>query len=329
MVGEAVIGMDVGGSKAAMAVVGSDGARRDVVEPCAAWHRRGLEGVTGGVTGLIRAVGGPGGTAVVGAHGCDTTEQCRRLAAAIAAQLPSWTIVALNDAELLVPAAGVAHGLGLVCGTGSIVVGYLPDGSLLSVGGWGGYLAEEGSATGLFRDAARAVVQGHDHAAPRDPIEDILLDLLELEELRDLPAALGGMGGPTAWAHLTPVLFERALAAGSALARQVIEVSADTLADLVVLADARGCDTTTVVAGGGVVSNAPWMREALERSMVRACPDSEFVVLTSPPANGALVLARELDRLRRGDPGAIAHHPALDRFLPIAPAADETWIEMT
>jgi glucosamine kinase len=298
--------------------------------PCSAWHRAGVDGVADGAAALIQSEAGPGGTVVIGAHGCDTTEQGRRVAATIERKLGSALVVVLNDAELLLPAAGVVRGVGLVCGTGSIVIGYLADGSLLSVGGWGGYLAEEGSGTGLFRDAARAVVEGHDRGAPRDPLEDLLLELLELEELRDLPAALGDMKGPTSWAHLTPPLFERALAAGSPLVHQVIEASAEALVGLVALAGSRGCDTATVVAGGGLVANAPWLQQALRRALARTCPRSEFVVLASPPVDGALALATELAQVRCGAPAggapadgtsaAGAHHSALTRFMPLASA---------
>jgi glucosamine kinase len=304
------------------------------VVPCSAWHRAGVDGVANGVTALILSEAGPGATVVIGAHGCDTTEQGRRLAATIERKLGPSLVVVLNDAELLLPAADVARGVGLVCGTGSILVGYLADGSLLSVGGWGGYLAEEGSGTGLFRDAARAVVDGHDRGERRDPLEDLLLELLGIEELRDLPAALGDMRGPTAWAHLTPPLFERALDAGSPLVHQVIEASAEALVGLVVLAGSRGCDTATVVAGGGLVANAPWLQQALRHALARACPRSEFVVLTSPPVDGALALATELARVRCGAPASGApadgtstrgaHHPALARFMPLAPATAHT-----
>lgn len=301
------------------------GARRDVVVPCATWHRQGVEGVASGVAALILSEAGAPGTVAVGAHGCDTTDQCRRLAAAIEPKIGA-PVVVLNDAELLLPAADVARGVGLVCGTGSIVVGYLGDGGLLSIGGWGGYLAEEGSATGLFRDAARAVVESHDRGEPRDPIEDLLLELLALDELRDLPAALGDMKGPTAWAHLTPPLFDRALAAGSPLVVKVISDSADALAGLVTLAGARGCDTTTVVAGGGLVGNAPWMQQALRKALATASPASELVVLTSPPVEGALALARQVARARGGESGGLAVHPALMRFLPTPLATDDTRI---
>lgn len=43
----------------------------------------------------------------------------------------------MGDADLLVPAAGLEHGVGPVAGTGSVAVGRLADNSRIQVGGWG------------------------------------------------------------------------------------------------------------------------------------------------------------------------------------------------
>jgi N-acetylglucosamine kinase-like BadF-type ATPase len=57
----------------------------------------------------------------VGAHGCDTDEQCRRFQALLSAKTGGQVKV-VNDAELMVPAAGYVDGVGVVAGTGSIAV---------------------------------------------------------------------------------------------------------------------------------------------------------------------------------------------------------------
>lgn len=307
------------------------GVRRELVVPSAAWHRQGAGAVARSVAALIRGEasrfdgdGAPDGerfVVAIGAHGSDTASQCERLQRELEALLPA-RVLALNDAELLLPAAGRNRGVGLVSGTGSIAVGYGPGDELISVGGWGGFLSEQGSATGLFLDAARRLVQARDRGEPPDPMEPVLLELCELGELRDLPAALGDMGSPTAWAHLVPILYERAFARGSTFAGEVVEYSGEVLAGLVALLGRRGCDISTVVAGGGMIANARWLQDALRGSLARQCPASELVILSTPPVEGAVTLASALAEALADPPRPAAQrelHPALRRRLAALP----------
>jgi N-acetylglucosamine kinase-like BadF-type ATPase len=254
----------------------------------------------------------------VGAHGTDTLSQCERLQDELEAILPA-RVLALNDAELLLPAAGRSRGIGLVSGTGSIVIGYGPGDELISVGGWGGFLSDQGSATGLFLDAARALVQARDRGESSDPMEHVLLELCDLAELRDLPAALGDMGSPTGWAHLVPTLYERSFALGSRFAGEIVSYSGKVMAGLVALLGRRGCDTSTVVAGGGMIANAVWLQDALRASLAQQCPGSELVILTSPPVEGALMLATALAHALADPPASTRDlHPALRRRLAVS-----------
>ena len=63
----------------------------------------------------------------------------------------------VNDAELMVPAAGYFGGIGVVSGTGSIAVARTAEGHMLAAGGWGWILGDEGSAPALVREAAKAI----------------------------------------------------------------------------------------------------------------------------------------------------------------------------
>ncbi len=269
----------------------------------------------GGQAAGLNGAATPSYVIAVGAHGTDTISQCERLQEELEALLPG-TVLALNDAELLLPAAGQSHGIGLVSGTGSIVIGYGPGDELISVGGWGGFLSDQGSATGLFLDAARALVQARDRGEEPDPMEHVMLELCELAELRDLPAALGDMGSPTGWAHLVPTLYERSFALGSRFATEIVTYSGDVMAGLVALLGRRGCDTSTVVAGGGMIANAVWLQDALRASLARQCPDSELVILTSAPVEGAFTLAAALADALTDPPASQSElHPALRRRL--------------
>jgi glucosamine kinase len=290
-------GVDVGGTKTHLAL--STGEERIV--PSAEWHRRGIDGVADGIVETLRLSCAPPLAALaVGAHGCNDRVLCGRLERALGARLGELPILAVNDAELLLPSVAAATGVGVVAGTGSVAVGYGAGGEMLIAGGWGGYIGDEGSATGVFRDAGRAVAQAYDRGEPEDALAGVIGDALEIDHLRELPAALAAFGSPTAWAHLTPTVVERALERGSALIGPVIVEQARALAALIGFLRGRGADTSTVVAGGGLIVHAPWLQDALRAALAADSPASELVVLAEPPVVGALRLAGDLAALNAG-----------------------------
>ena len=305
------VGVDVGGSKA-QAVL-STGAERTV--PSRAWHRQGFDGVAEGITALVRSLSDqPIAALAVGAHGCNDRVQCARLEQALRARLGAVPVLALNDGELLLPSVRAAAGIGLISGTGSIAIGYAPDGELMIAGGWGGYIGDEGSGTALFRDAARKVAEAYDRGELDDPLEGLLLRSLAIDHIRELPATLADFGSPTAWAHLAPDLIERGLAAGSSLTAQVVAEHGAALAGLVGSLRKRGAAADSVVAAGGVISNAPWLEDSVRRSLAEISPGSKLVVLREPPVIGAVHLAQDMAALVAGEPRDHPIGPVLGRL---------------
>ncbi|MER6384994.1 ATPase, partial [Streptomyces sp. NPDC001127] len=62
----------------------------------------------------------------VGGHACETPRQCTGIRNGLRAHVDAPALV-VGDAELLVPAAGLGRGVGLVAGTGSVAVGRPAD----------------------------------------------------------------------------------------------------------------------------------------------------------------------------------------------------------
>ncbi|MHB1928309.1 MAG: N-acetylglucosamine kinase [Acidimicrobiales bacterium] len=315
-----VVGIDVGGSKANLRA-GRPGRLPavDVEVESYGWHRSGQEGVADGIARLLAdVVPGEVATVVVGAHGCDTREECDRLADLLR-RGASGTIVVLNDAELVFATAGASPGIALIAGTGAIGVGYDAHGVLLTAGGWGGVLGDEGSATGLVRDAAKKVVRAHDRGQSLDPLGEALFDAFGATEMRELTAAMGRLPSPTAWAPYMPAVFEQAIARGSRLATEVLVESATALVELVRILASRGADRQRILAAGGVIAHASWMRETLRAALTREFPDSSIHLLLEPPVAGAYRLAEEVfdngsgSRCRRSSNGADQGRP-----LPLA-----------
>ncbi|EFG65466.1 BadF/BadG/BcrA/BcrD ATPase [Streptomyces sp. SPB074] len=112
-----------------------------------------VDGAAGGSPGPD---GGSLARLAVGAHACETPAMCAELSGHLGA-LFGIPVTVVNDAELLVPAAGFTTGIGLVAGTGSIAVGrHAETGAYVKAGGWGWVLGDEGSGSALVRERGGA-----------------------------------------------------------------------------------------------------------------------------------------------------------------------------
>ncbi|WP_248962811.1 N-acetylglucosamine kinase [Sphaerisporangium perillae] len=228
---------------------------------------------------------------VAGAQGCETEEHCGALARELGATMSAPATV-VNDAELLVPAAGLESGIGLVSGTGAVAVGrHRETGRFMSAGGWGWVLGDEGSGSALVRDAARAVLARADEGAGTDELEVALLRSFDVPGLAELAATMSWDSGVETWSAHAPVVFAAA-ERGSELAATVIRDGGRALARLVVCLVRRGAGGAAVVVAGGVIVNRPRLRELFENELASQLPEMPVTVLRAPPVQGAVELAR-------------------------------------
>lgn len=286
-----VVALDVGGSKTAVIVEGLDGTRllsttipsdgwdAEPLTHGTAWVERAVASVTAGHE--VAAVG-------VGAQGLDSDA----LATAFAAALP-WPAIAVNDAALLPPAAGLDDGLGIIAGTGSIGVGRDAQGRTVISGGWGWVIGDEGGAAGIVREATRAALRAHDSLEPDDGLLAALLTAFGVVDAERLARAVNDEPTMDNWAPKAPAVFAAA-DAGSALAAAVIAGAAENLVGLVGQLLARGAVGSTVVAAGGVIVSQPRLFDGLVSGVAVRHPGLRVVLLTDPPVLGALALARRL-----------------------------------
>lgn len=289
------MGVDVGGTKVAVrAQTWSGETVADRVLPATGWHVEPAEEAAAWLLARIHEALPPGSTvaaAAIGAQRCNTDERARLLEAALGDRGVPATVV--NDAMLVVPAAGVDEGLGVIAGTGSIAVGRTGSGRFVVAGGWGWVLGDEGSAVGLVREAARAALWAHDEEHD-DP--ELLLRLEEAFHAADpdqLTLAITEDASPARLGPAAPAVFAAA-DAGSRLAQRVIAGGIASLAALVDRLQAKGAAGQVVVGAGGVMTGQPRMFEGFRARVQRAHPDLEVRLLETAPVAGAVVLARRL-----------------------------------
>lgn len=285
----------MGGTKVAVRAQTWDGETvADRVLPAAGWRVEPADLAAAWLLDRIHEalpLGSRVAAAAVGAQRCNTDERARLLAAALGDRGVPATVV--NDAMLVVPAADVDEGLGVIAGTGSVAVGRTAAGRFVVAGGWGWVLGDEGSAVGLVREAARAALLAHDEDHDDPELLRRLEAAFDTADLDQLTLAITEDPWPAHLGPAAPAVFAAA-DAGSPLARRVIANGAASLATLVDRLQAKGAAGRVVVAAGGVMTGQPRFFERFRDRVQRAHPDLEVRLLEAAPVAGALVLARRL-----------------------------------
>ncbi|WP_053742862.1 N-acetylglucosamine kinase [Streptomyces sp. NRRL WC-3618] len=291
-----VVGIDVGGTKTHLRARAGDELVADHIRPSSGWRPHdpvaAADWLAALVAGALPAGARPAAVAV-GAHACETPRQCAEIRAALRLHFDAPASV-VGDAELLVPAAGLDRGAGLVAGTGSVAVGRREDNTPVQVGGWGALLGDEGGAAGLVREAVRVVWAAHDLGEEPDELAKRLLAAFEVPDVPALGGALEGATSPSAdWGRHAPAVFAAA-EAGSSLAGAVLTEGGRSLAALVVRLAARGVPVDDVVVAGSTVLAQPVLYDAFVASLAERVPHARPRHLDVPPVEGALAMARSL-----------------------------------
>ncbi|GHH72574.1 ATPase [Streptomyces sulfonofaciens] len=289
-----MVGADVGGTKIDIRVEALDGTVRAMVRrPAGDWEAVPVEAAARRLVGDLRAAV-PAGDEIaavgIGAQGCDTQEHCAHLAEAVEA-VGAVPAAVVNDAALLVPAAGLDHGIGLIAGTGSIGVGTDAAGNVLFAGGWGWVLGDEGSAPAIVRDATRAALAAHDTGLADDGLLAALLGHFGAADPPALARLVNDRPDPGLWGPGAPAVF-RAADAGSALAAQVVDEAAEHLRTLVARLTGRGAVGGAVVAAGSVLVRQPRLARRLGALLALSHPGLTLRLLDVPPVIGGVALAR-------------------------------------
>jgi N-acetylglucosamine kinase-like BadF-type ATPase len=290
-----LVGLDLGGTKSAVRATTLDGRIVvDAVVPSTDWDAEPVADGAAWVDALLRTSLPADSTVValgVGAQGLDTAQIAREFEHALAAL--GHRARCVNDAALLVPAAGLRAGIGLISGTGAIGVGTSAAGDLLITGGWGWVIGDEAGAAGIVRDATRAALRAHDDGLPDDGLLSSLCTAFRVDDAERLARAVNDLPTMDNWGPAAPAVFAAA-DAGSALASTVVENAARHLARLVDQLVRRGAAGSDVVAAGSVIVGQPRLYGALARLVAERHPSLTTHLLTDPPVAGAVALAREL-----------------------------------
>ena len=180
-----------------------------------------------------------------------------------------------------VGAIGLAPGVLLIAGTGSIAIGRKNDGTMIRVGGWGPHFGDDGGGFWIGREILRAALRSFD-CQKRSDLETRISRKLGVKTITDVVSAwaAGTIGVPEI-AGLVPevmTLWPHEPAA------RIIKSAAEHLRWLVETAVQLVAYPNCPVCASGSIALHPLMRQLMEIS---------FAEPIAPAERGAVMLARQ------------------------------------
>jgi glucosamine kinase len=221
------------------------------------------------------------------------------LRAAFASRVAGQLIL-LGDVEIALDAAFYGGpGVLVLAGTGSNVAGRTSDGQLMTAGGWGPSLADQGSGHRIGQEALRAAFLAKDESRPSPLLDEVLklwnlasLDLLvefansrpapDFSRLTELVVRLAAEGDPTTAA----VLRKEGEDLGwlvRLIIRRIIEIDASNEHIVAIPA---------IAFAGSIMEKVPAVRNALIAAVQSEFPEVNTLDGVIDPVVGALWRAR-------------------------------------
>ena len=216
----------------------------------------------------------------------------------------------VEDVDIALDAAFQGgRGVLVLAGTGSNVAGRGVDGQILTAGGWGPALSDEGSGYFLGLEALRKGFRAIDERRTTMLLETIQ-SFWDLSSLGDLVAYANANPAPD-FSVLAPLVIACAMQ-GDEVAEEVIRHGAEELADLaaIVIERIREAEEGSghrflmlpVALAGSILEKVPRARYTLEEALIRRYPDIEISAAQSTPSRahyGARARGDESSSLRQ------------------------------
>ena len=198
----------------------------------------------------------------------------------------SGDVLVVDDASLVLPAAGLAEGVAVICGTGSIATGTW-CGREAWAGGWGYLLGDEGSGYWIVRAAIRALHGRRTSGLLLGDLGARLLGAAGAPDLDALRAEFYRRPEPGNWARYAPAVLDCSDPQVAGLVRQAASDLAGLAAQ--VARQLEAADAPVALAGGLMANER--LSAATVAAISAALPASPVRLLREPPVAGAVRLA--------------------------------------
>jgi N-acetylglucosamine kinase-like BadF-type ATPase len=228
-----------------------------------------------------------------------TSEAARAWARRVLGAKVAGELILVGDEEIALDAAFAGGpGILVIAGTGAIAMGRGESGELVTAGGFGPVLGDEGSGYWIGLEAIRAALRAQDRLGLGGVSTCLLRDIEAhwgLGSTSEL-IAMGNQRSPSPdFAELAPVVA-RCAEAGDVLAAGILERAGEELAELVGLAfhkmGAAAPADVGVAFTGSVLGRIGAVRGAMAARLAVAVPRARVWEAAVDPLDGALWRAR-------------------------------------
>jgi N-acetylglucosamine kinase-like BadF-type ATPase len=181
-------------------------------------------------------------------------------------------------------------GVVVISGGGTVAYGRAADGRSFRAGGWGHLLGDEGSGYWIGLEAIKAALRSKAGVIPKTRLEEQVSRRLGVVGEKDLLRQVRyGVVAHSDITGLAPMVVQEGQA-GDEAALRILDTAAGHLADLVA-AVMRELGRLPVYLSGGV-SNAPTMKERLERCLIERRWSTKVERASADVFRGLYLLAR-------------------------------------
>jgi glucosamine kinase len=209
-------------------------------------------------------------------------------------QLVSGEVEVVNDALIAHRAAfNGGPGVLVIAGTGSNVLGINERGECGRAGGWGPIISDEGSGFWIGRTTVAQAMRAHDAGRSTDLLNAVM-DSWKLST-REEVVSMANSNPPPDFASLLPEIL-RCADAGDALAREILSLAAQELAQLARIVIRKvwpNGGEIAIAVTGGVFAHSAQIRQMFANSIRAERPGITVNLEPVHPVMGALEMARK------------------------------------
>jgi N-acetylglucosamine kinase-like BadF-type ATPase len=183
-------------------------------------------------------------------------------------------------------------GVVIIAGTGSVVIGKNNSGELLTVGGWGRILGDEGSGFFVGREAVRVVALQMDRRGEATKLKDMLAETYKWQTRADIIHAV--YQEKFELSRLAPIVLEAA-AQHDIVSQKLLQTAALQLAEQarVIVMQMGILRKIGLVMVGGLIDHENVYSNTLHMKLLKLLPQVDVRQPIHSPAHGAVLIALE------------------------------------
>ncbi len=198
-----------------------------------------------------------------------------------------------NDAAIALMGGALSNvGILVIAGTGSIIYGIDERGNVRRAGGYGQYLADEGSGYRLGLKGLVSMMKGYDGRAPKPSYNDRILEVLSLESPMQLVPWISGLKSIKEEVGKFAAMVLEAAEAGDPIAKRIMN---EEIGDLLegVRAVRSGlelqADTVQIILTGGVFEHSEYYFNRMRDVIGSGVSGAEAIRPKSSAGVGAII----------------------------------------